>query len=268
MISIATPASSEGTELDESAPPAYFDDLALTSITLLTKITPFMKGELGMKSATRRKQQQDELRAKILDAARELFVAHGVEAVSMRKVAEKIGYTATTLYNHFEDKDALLHAPLRCPTSARFTSRFSHDRRDRRPDRAAAQARSGVHRVCTALSEPLPPHVHDAASAREMTMPATRANVATPTRTPTHSCGRRSSKRSPAGLFRDDYQDPDLLSQVFWSGVHGVAALHLIMGEDNWVQWRPVEEVAQTAIELMIRGLVRGGRGSKGKNGG
>src|SRR5580704_5444445 len=63
-----------------------------------------------MKSVTRRKQQQDELRAKILDAARELFVTHGVEAVSMRKVAEKIGYTATTLYNHFEDKDALLRA--------------------------------------------------------------------------------------------------------------------------------------------------------------
>ena len=71
-----------------------------------------------------------------------------------------------------------------------------------------------------------------------------------------------------AGLFRDDYQDPDLLSQVFWSGVHGVAALHLIMGDDTWVQWRPVEEVAQTAIELIIRGLVRNGRGHKGKNGG
>ncbi len=28
----------------------------------------------------------------------------------MRKVAEKIGYTATTLYNHFEDKDALIRA--------------------------------------------------------------------------------------------------------------------------------------------------------------
>ena len=82
----------------------------LTLITLLTKITAFMKGESGMKSATRRKQQQDELRAKILDAARELFVAHGVEAVSMRKVAEKIGYTATTLYNHFEDKDGLIRA--------------------------------------------------------------------------------------------------------------------------------------------------------------
>ena len=70
-----------------------------------------------------------------------------------------------------------------------------------------------------------------------------------------------------AGLFRDEYQDPDLLSQVFWSGVHGVAALHLIMGEDTWVQWRPVEEVAQTAIELIIRGLVKNERGRGGKNG-
>ena len=63
-----------------------------------------------MKSATRRKQHQDELRQKILDAARELFVAEGVEAVSMRKIADKIGYSATTLYNHFDDKDALLRA--------------------------------------------------------------------------------------------------------------------------------------------------------------
>jgi hypothetical protein len=47
-----------------------------------------------------------------------------------------------------------------------------------------------------------------------------------------------------------------------------VAALHLIMGNDTWVQWRPVEDVARTAVELMIRGLVRNGRGSKGKNGG
>ena len=97
-----------------------------------------------MKSATRRKQQQDELRAKILDAARELFVAQGVEAVTMRKVADKIGYTATTLYNHFEDKDALLRALC----DADFGSAsgvVSTDRRNRRSDRAAAKARAGIY---------------------------------------------------------------------------------------------------------------------------
>ena len=63
-----------------------------------------------MNSVARRKQQQEDLRAKILDAARELFVNEGVEAVSMRKVADKIGYSATTLYNYFDDKEALLYA--------------------------------------------------------------------------------------------------------------------------------------------------------------
>src|SRR5271156_4469273 len=62
-----------------------------------------------MKSAIRRKRQQEDLRAKILDAARELFVAEGVESVSMRKIAEKIGYSATTLYIYFKDKESLLH---------------------------------------------------------------------------------------------------------------------------------------------------------------
>src|SRR5262249_23674320 len=64
----------------------------------------------GMGPAERRKHEQGELRAKILDAARELFVSQGVEAVTMRGIAEKIGYTATTLYNHFQDKEALLLA--------------------------------------------------------------------------------------------------------------------------------------------------------------
>ena len=47
--------------------------------------------------------------------------------------------------------------------------------------------------------------------------------------------------------------------------MHGVAALHLIMGDDKWVQWRPVEDVAQTAIELLIGGLVQPGAAAKEK---
>ena len=66
-----------------------------------------------------------------------------------------------------------------------------------------------------------------------------------------------------AGYFRKEYQDPDLLAQVVWSGVHGVAALHLIMGKDDWVQWRPVEEVARTAVDVMIRGLEHHSGGKK-----
>jgi hypothetical protein len=39
------------------------------------------------------------------------------------------------------------------------------------------------------------------------------------------------------------------------------------MGKDGWVQWRPVEEVAQTAVDVMLRGLVHDGRGRSKANG-
>lgn len=56
----------------------------------------------------RKEKQKDALRREILAAARELFVAHGYHSVSMRKVAEKIEYSPTTIYLYFKDKQALL----------------------------------------------------------------------------------------------------------------------------------------------------------------
>ena len=44
-----------------------------------------------------------------MDAARELFAAEGIEAVSMRKIADAVEYSPTIIYQHFADKDALLH---------------------------------------------------------------------------------------------------------------------------------------------------------------
>lgn len=50
------------------------------------------------------------LRQEILDAARELFVKEGYENVSMRRIAEKIEYSPTTIYLYFDDKASLLLA--------------------------------------------------------------------------------------------------------------------------------------------------------------
>lgn len=39
-----------------------------------------------------------------------MFIDRGIEAISMRETAKKINYSATTLYHHFADKEALLQA--------------------------------------------------------------------------------------------------------------------------------------------------------------
>ena len=194
-----------------------------------------------MKSATRRKQQQGELRAKILDAARELFVAHGVEAVSMRKVAEKIGYTATTLYNHFEDKDALLRALCEADfdvlKDAFGTMGEIADPIERLRVLAQRYIEFGLQfpsHYRLLFMTPHPSHGDDECHEIERDDPDhdtyafLRATVA---------------QAIAAGLLRHEYQDPDLVAQAVWSGVHGVAALHLIMGNRTKMQWRPVEKV-------------------------
>ena len=56
----------------------------------------------------RRAREKKELRQEILDAAREMFVEDGYENVSMRKIAEKIEYSPTTIYLYFRDKADLL----------------------------------------------------------------------------------------------------------------------------------------------------------------
>src|SRR5579872_3791980 len=61
-------------------------------------------------SQLRRAQQKEELRQAILRAAGELFLQHGYEAFSLRQVAEYLGYSATTIYLYFDNKDDLLFA--------------------------------------------------------------------------------------------------------------------------------------------------------------
>ena len=60
--------------------------------------------------AERREREREDVRRKILDAARELFMAEGYERVTMRRIADAIEYSPTTIYNHFQDKDDLVNA--------------------------------------------------------------------------------------------------------------------------------------------------------------
>ncbi len=50
----------------------------------------------------------EDIKSRIVAAARALYFERGPDAVTMRAVAERVGVTATALYRHFADKDALL----------------------------------------------------------------------------------------------------------------------------------------------------------------
>ena len=64
--------------------------------------------DVNNKISERRQRERADIRRAILDAARDLFVREGYEAVSMRKIADAIEYTPTAIYYHFKDKDKIL----------------------------------------------------------------------------------------------------------------------------------------------------------------
>ena len=57
-----------------------------------------------MRTITRREREKENMRNAILEAATKIIVNEGYENLSMRKIANEIEYTPTTLYNYYKDK--------------------------------------------------------------------------------------------------------------------------------------------------------------------
>ncbi len=63
-----------------------------------------------MKIKTKKEQHKDDLRQLIIEAAKKLFSEEGYQATSIRKIAKVIGYSPTTIYLYFKDKNDILYA--------------------------------------------------------------------------------------------------------------------------------------------------------------
>jgi AcrR family transcriptional regulator len=66
---------------------------------------------MGIKQ--RRERQRQEIRQSILSAAREIAAEDGWQAVTTRKIADRIEYSQPTIYEYFENKEAILLGLLR-----------------------------------------------------------------------------------------------------------------------------------------------------------
>ena len=74
---------------------------------------PNSRSERQVRTATRRPGNRAGLSAdQVLDAARSLVGDLGVEALTMRRLADRLGVAPNTLYSHFADKAALVDAFL------------------------------------------------------------------------------------------------------------------------------------------------------------
>ena len=52
--------------------------------------------------------------------------------------------------------------------------------------------------------------------------------------------------------------DADLVTQLLWAGVHGVAALHITQPDDDrpWCPWLGADALGREMIDLILRGVL------------
>lgn len=206
-----------------------------------------------MGSKERRERERDEVRTKIMNAARDLFAAEGVEAVSMRKIAEAVEYSPTVIYQHFADKESLLREICRgdfgslAGTMAEIASVTDPIERIRQIGLAYGK-----------FGAAYPNHY------RLMFMTQFHKEKMD------EECGKGDPDEDAyaflkqtvieaikANRFRDGLTDPELISQTLWAGVHGVVSLQITKGSDPWLEWSPLERRLQLMVDTLLRGLVR-----------
>jgi AcrR family transcriptional regulator len=190
-----------------------------------------------------------ERREEILDSARALFLEHGVENVSTRQIAARVGISQTCLYVYFKSKEEMLdklveasllklgaaldkvnaHHPdpiefLRANLSEYIRFGLAH------PDeyrlvfmlRDARRKGAAAHRGASAVGDAL----FDALCAR------IEAGVAT-------------GKLRCLGSAR-------AAAQSVWAAVHGLVALRLAYPDFDWV---PVAEQIEGHLDMLLHGL-------------
>lgn len=198
--------------------------------------------------------EKQQLRTLIINAARELFVSKGVEAVTMREIAKLINYSATSIYLHFADKEALIRAI--CDTD--FLA-LADSLKDNLliADPVERMLAFGKGYAQFALS--YPNHY------RMMFM------TEHPPHDPSTSSVVQNNAEQDAYFqlktvvgdvflaekFRQELTDADLIAQTIWAGMHGVCALQINMAKDCWVNWCDIEQRLQMMQTTLMRGLMR-----------
>lgn len=196
----------------------------------------------------RREREKENLRQEILDAAREMFASEGYKNVSMRKIADKIEYSPTTIYLYFKDKSDLLHQI--CEETfgklARRLEQITANEQD-----ALAALRKGL-RAYIEFGLEHPNHY-------EVTfITPLIENIETDESSFESSLGQRAFGFLKKGVAESiaagqiENGDVDLISQTLWAGIHGLTSLLIGHSDFPFVER---QKLIDSLIDTLINGL-------------
>lgn len=176
----------------------------------------------------------------ILNAARQIFVSDGYESMSMRKLADSIGYSAGTIYSYFSDKHDLINTLI----EESFASLLERLELVPESDDAISSLRRKLHAYIDFGLEN-PSHYHCAFVVRRM-----------PSDTPITPHGAFDVLREAVRRCRSEGHfaaiDTESASQILWIAIHGVTSLLITHSSFPWIERR---ELIARVVDGAIAGL-------------
>ena len=204
----------------------------------VTQSTPFRTRKPRGQGASRR--------GEILAAATALFIDHGVDHVTMRRIAAAVGVSATALYVYFPDKDAILHAIA----AESFIALNTAHERSRLPGHdAMAILHAGLHAyVAFALAHPDEYRL-------VFLRPSRRGGLDPCKDVPEADIGFGMLVANVQAVMDDGQFQPNsamLVAEAIWACLHGLVAL--LLTHPNAVESDPAALIDQV-IAMVLTGL-------------
>jgi len=204
----------------------------------MTSISP-REDEAGSRIEERRERQRQDARRAILDATEELVIESNGTDFSIRRLGQRSGYSAPTVYHYFGDKDGLIDALLE-ERIARLASQLEEvpstdePRRDLRAILLSYYAFSCAHPTFSRLMWTL-------TRKGESRMPPAMERV--------KGCIEAHLERCAEDGRLGDF-DAETAGWVLWAQIYGLVSLQLMEPE------RMLDaDVAERALDTLFLGM-------------
>jgi len=197
-------------------------------------------------SSQRREKEKQELHSAILNSAAHLFLEKGYDGFSMRQVAEQIGYSATTIYLYFEDKDDLLFSVV-----DQAYERFSHDLEtafESTPDPIQRIYKLGRAYVDFGLQNPVAYQLIFMQRPDFLTRWSTGSRKTRPLALSIFQ--QAVNKAAEAGAIHTS--DVESQADALWASVHGLVALSISMPMFNSER---IAKAVNEALDILVTGI-------------
>jgi len=209
------------------------------------------EGHAPPPAGRKKKGEGQQRRTEILDAAKQLFVEHGYNATTIRRIAGQVGISSTGLYVYFPDKNAILAEICNATFESLIEELDEVRRKYLDPLQALQESLEGYIRF--GLNHPNEYElVFLSRHTQELQRPEARnEKLGMQAFQRFFECVERAVQ---TGLTQD--ADTERLAQQLWAGIHGLVVLLLLRPDFCWVD---LDSLISGHVRMLVHGVTKRG---------